>query len=67
MGAVARHRNVFHGLLRPILLHCRDDQGQPMLGLSRSYDIAEFLHNSHVEIPAAAAGYGAMWQSLNLT
>jgi uncharacterized protein len=28
--------NVNHGLLLPILLHCRDDQGQPLLGPPRS-------------------------------
>jgi uncharacterized protein len=54
--------NVNHGLLLPILLHCRDDQGQPMLGLSRSCrDIAHFLRNAHADIPAAVEAIRQYW------
>lgn len=57
--------NVNHGLLLPILLHCRDDQGQPMLGLSRSCrDIADFLRNAHADIPAAVEAMRQYWMPI---
>jgi uncharacterized protein len=57
--------NVNHGLLLPILLHCRDDQGQPMLGLSRSSrDIAHFLRNAHADIPAAVEAMRQYWMHI---
>ena len=46
--------NVNHGLLLPILLHCRDDQGQPMLGLSRSCR----------DIPAAVEAMRQYWMPI---
>jgi uncharacterized protein len=46
--------NINHGLLLPILLHCVDDQGRPLLGPARKgRDTAEFLRNTHSDIPAA--------------
>jgi uncharacterized protein len=57
--------NVNHGLLLPILLHCRDDQGQPMLGLSQSCrDIAHFLRNAHADIPAAVEAMRQYWMPI---
>ncbi|MBT1517527.1 UPF0149 family protein [Bradyrhizobium sp. SRL28] len=57
--------NVNHGLLLPILLHCRGDQGQPMLGLPRSCrDIADFLRNAHTDIPAAVEAMRQYWMPI---
>ncbi|XSC42345.1 UPF0149 family protein [Bradyrhizobium sp. RDT10] len=57
--------NVNHGLLLPILLHCRGDQGQPMLGLPRSCrDIADFLRNAHTNIPAAVEAMRQYWMPI---
>ncbi|MCP3475502.1 hypothetical protein NLM33_34990 [Bradyrhizobium sp. CCGUVB1N3] len=45
--------NVNHGLLLPILLHCRDDQGRPLLGPPRSgRETEDFLRNAYLDIPA---------------
>ena len=45
--------NINRGLLLPILLHCVDDQGRPLLGPARKgRDTAEFLRNAHSDIPA---------------
>ena len=45
--------NIHHGLLLPILLHCVDDQGRPVLGPPRKgRDTEEFLRNAHADIPA---------------
>ncbi|MEK9281071.1 YecA family protein [Bradyrhizobium sp. ISRA442] len=43
--------NVNHGLLLPILLHCRDDHGRPLLGPPR--ETMNFLRNAYADIPAA--------------
>ncbi|WP_354112370.1 UPF0149 family protein [Bradyrhizobium sp. S3.12.5] len=44
-----------HGLLLPILLHCRDDQGRPLLGPPRrSRETEDFLRNVYADIPAAS-------------
>jgi uncharacterized protein len=44
--------NINRGLLLPILLHCVDDQGRPLLGPARKgRDTAEFLRNAHSDIP----------------
>jgi len=41
-----------HGLLLPILLHCTDDTGRPMLGPVRpGPEGEEFLRNSYHDIP----------------
>jgi uncharacterized protein len=54
--------NVNHGLLLPILLHCRDDQGRPLLGPPRSgRETADFLRNAHADIPAAAEAVRQYW------
>ena len=46
--------SINRGLLLPILLHCVDDQGRPLLGPARKgRDTAEFLRNAHSDIPGA--------------
>jgi uncharacterized protein len=46
-------RNVNHGLLLPILLHCVDDHGHPLLGPTRKGRETEaFLRDAHTDIPA---------------
>jgi uncharacterized protein len=46
--------NVNHGLLLPILLHCRDDQGGPLLGSPRSgRETEDLLRNAYLDISGA--------------
>jgi len=54
--------NVKHGLLLPILLHCRDDQGRPLLGPARrSRETRDFLRNAHADIPAVVEAMRQYW------
>jgi uncharacterized protein len=54
--------NVNHGLLLPILLHCRDDQGRPMLGPPRNGH--ETRRNAHADIPAAVEALRQYWMPI---
>ncbi|MBB4399190.1 YecA family protein [Bradyrhizobium sp. ERR14] len=57
--------NVNHGLLLPILLHCRDDQGRPLLGSPRSgRETKKFLRNAHADIPAAVEALRQYWMPI---
>lgn len=57
--------NVNHGLLLPILLHCRDDQGRPLLGPPRSgHATREFLRNAYADIPAAVEALRQYWMPI---
>src|SRR5580700_4333107 len=48
-------RNIHHGLLLPILLHCVDDQGRPLLGPPRKgRETEQFLRNAHTDMPHVA-------------
>lgn len=54
--------NVNHGLLLPILRHCRDDQDRPLLGPPQSgRETEDFLRNAYLEIPAAAEALRQYW------
>jgi len=54
--------NVNHGLLLPILLHCRDDQGRPLLGPQPRKDGEPGdLSNAHLGIPAAVEALRQYW------
>lgn len=54
--------NADHGLLLPILLHCRDDQGRPLLGSTRKGRKArELLRNAHTDIPAVVEAMRQYW------
>jgi uncharacterized protein len=54
--------DVNHGLLLPILLHCRDDQGRPLLGPTRkSRTTKEFLRNAHADIPVIVEAMRQCW------
>ena len=54
--------DVNHGLLLPILLHCRDDQGRPLLGPTRrGRETREFLRNAHGDIPAVVEAMRQYW------
>ncbi|WP_409190536.1 UPF0149 family protein [Bradyrhizobium sp. RDM4] len=58
-------RNVNHGLLLPILLHCRDDQGRPLLGSPRSgRETEDFLRNAYLDIPAAVEALRQHWMPI---
>lgn len=40
-----------HGLFLPILLHCVDDHGRPLLGPpKKSTETGAFLHDAHTDI-----------------
>jgi uncharacterized protein len=54
--------NINHGLLLPILLHCVDDQGHPLLGPARKgRETKEFLRNAHTDIPAVVEAMRQYW------
>ncbi len=58
-------RNVNHGLLLPILLHCVDDQGHPLLGPPRKGpETKEFLRNAHTDIPAVVEAMRQYWMPI---
>jgi hypothetical protein len=57
-------RNINHGLLLPILLHCVDDQGHPLLGPTRKGpETKEFLREAHTDIPAVVEAMRQYWMS----
>ncbi|WP_128929787.1 YecA family protein [Bradyrhizobium guangxiense] len=57
--------NVNHGLLLPILLHCRDDQGRPLLGPPRSgRETKKLLRNAHADIPTAVEALRQYWMPI---
>src|SRR6516162_11186479 len=54
--------NIHHGLLLPILLHCVDDQGRPLLGPPRKgRETEEFLRNAHADIPNVVEAMRQYW------
>ncbi|MDA9512181.1 hypothetical protein XI04_03730 [Bradyrhizobium sp. CCBAU 11430] len=58
-------RGINHGLILPILLHCRDDQGRPLLGPPRSgRETKNFLRNAHADIPAAVEALRQYWMPI---
>ena len=57
--------NVNHGLLLPILLHCRDDQGRPLLGPPRrGRKTRDFLRNAYADIPAVVEALRQYWMPI---
>ncbi|TAI59763.1 UPF0149 family protein [Bradyrhizobium sp. Leo170] len=57
--------NVNHGQLLTILLHCRDDQGRPLLGPPRSgRETEDFLRNAHLDITAAVEALRQYWMPI---
>ena len=58
-------RNVNHGLLLPILIHCEDDQGCPLLGpTNKARQTEQFLRNAHGDIPAAVEAMRQYWMPI---
>jgi uncharacterized protein len=54
-----------HGLLLPILLHCRDDQGRPLLGPPRrDRETRDFLRNAHADIPVVLEAIRQYWMPI---
>ncbi|MGF6425641.1 uncharacterized protein ABIE91_000861 [Bradyrhizobium elkanii] len=53
--------NVNHGLLLPILLHCRDDQGRPLLGPPRN---GRETWRAYADIPAAVEALRQYWMPI---
>ena len=55
------HR-IEHGMLLPILLHCTDDAGRPMLGPTRpGQEGEEFLRNAYHDIPTVVPVIREYW------
>ena len=55
-------RNINHGLLLPILLHCVDDQRRPLLGPTRKGPTtAQFLRDARTDIPAVVEAMRQYW------
>ncbi len=55
--------NIHHGLLLPILLHCKDSNGRPMLGPPRQDPETEsFLKQAHSGIPPVVAAMREYFQ-----
>ena len=58
-------RNVNHRLLLPILMHCEDGQGRPLLGpTSKARQTEQFLRNAHSDIPAAVEAMRQYWMPI---
>jgi uncharacterized protein len=58
-------RNVNHGLLLPILLHCVDDHRRPLLGPPRKGAETEaFLRDAHTDIPAVVEAMRQYWMPI---
>jgi uncharacterized protein len=54
--------NINHGLLLPILLHCIDDYGRPLLGpAKKGRETEEFLRNAHADIPMVVEAMRQYW------
>ena len=54
--------DINHGLLLPILLHCVDSQGRPLLGPTiPGREGKEFLRNAHTDIPAVVEAMRQYW------
>lgn len=57
--------NVNHGLLLPILLHCRDDQDRPLLGPPRSgRETEDLLRNAYLDISVAVEALRQSWMPI---
>ena len=58
-------RNINHGLLLRILLHCVDDQGHPLLGPTRKGPkTEEFLRDAHTDIPEVVEAMRQYWMPI---
>jgi uncharacterized protein len=54
--------NINHGLLLPILLHCIDDYGRPLLGpAKKGRETEEFLRNAPADIPMVVEAMRQYW------
>jgi len=60
--------NINHDLLVPILLHCLDEKGQPLLGPtgndSEAREAREALRNAHTHIPAVVEAMRQYWMPI---
>jgi uncharacterized protein len=57
-------RRTHNGLILPILLHCKDHRGRPLLGPARSGPGTEqFLKEAHTDIPMVVAAMNDLFQS----
>jgi len=52
-------------MLLPILIHCEDDQGRPLLGpTNKARQTEQFLRNAHGDIPAAVEAMRQYWMPI---
>jgi uncharacterized protein len=57
--------DIHHGLLLPILLHCVDDMGRPVLGPPRpGPETAAFLRDAHQDIPMCVEAIRQYWMPI---
>ena len=57
--------DINHGLLLPILLHCLDEQGRPLLGpTKKGREGKEFLRTAHADIPAVVEALRQYWMPI---
>jgi len=57
--------DINHGLLLPILLHCLDGQGRPLLGPTRKgRESKEFVRSAHSDIPAVVVAMRQYWMPI---
>ncbi|MET4373243.1 hypothetical protein ABIA99_005965 [Bradyrhizobium sp. LB12.1] len=61
MGAVGGHQQCQSRLLLPILLHCRDDQEQPLLGPPQS---SRETWRAYADIPPAVEAIRQYWMPI---
>jgi uncharacterized protein len=57
--------DINHGLLLPILVHCVDDQGRPLLGPTRKGpDGKAFMRKAYTDIPAVVEAMRQYWMPI---
>jgi len=58
-------KDINHGLLLPILVHCVDGQGRPLLGPTRKGpDGKAFMRNAYTDIPAVVEAMRQYWMPI---
>jgi uncharacterized protein len=64
-GPLLDLNDIHHGLLLPVLLHCVDDHGRPLLGPTRKGRAGkEFLRGAHTDIPAVVEAMRQYWMPI---
>ncbi len=56
--------NPQHALLLPILLHCVDDQGKPVVPTTDDATVRKLRHRVHADIPVVVEGIRQYWMPI---